>query len=465
MTRFKDLIFLLPLAISIASRATSAQQPANNSSIVGTWLGTISQGPLQLRIQFHIISGAAGLVATMDSLDQGARGIPVSAVKLEGGSLHLEVAVAHGQYDGKMDDGGSTITGAWTQGGASIPLLLHRTEAEAAPLRRPQTPQKPYPYREEDVSYPNSTAGVTLAATLTLPQGKGLFPAVLLITGSGPHDRDETIFEHRPFLVLADYLTRKGFAVLRADKRGSGKSTGSYATATTADFATDADAGVAYLQSRPQVNHEKIGLIGHSEGGAVAPLVAARNPKVAFIVLMAGPGLRGDQILLAQRALIAESQSASREDVDKDAAIHRRIYSFIELEKDKDAATIEKETREKFTGQLPEQQLDAEAKALSTPWFRYFLAYDPVPTLRQVKCPVLAIGGSRDLQVPPDEDLAAIRKALEAAGNKHFEVDKLDGLNHLFQSAKTGSPSEYAQIEETISPVVLEKIALWLQKQ
>lgn len=465
MTRFKDLFFLLPLAILIASRTASAQQPANSSSIVGTWLGTISQGSMQLRIQFHITSGAAGLAATMDSLDQGARGIPVSAVKLEDGSLHLEVAVAHGQYDGKMDDGGSTITGSWTQGGASIPLVLHRMEAEAPPLRRPQTPQKPYPYREEDVTYPNSTARVTLAATLTLPQGKGPFPAVLLITGSGPHDRDETIFEHRPFLVLADYLTRKGFAVLRADKRGCGKSTGSYATATTADFATDADAGVAYLQSRPEVNHEKIGLIGHSEGGAVAPLVAARNPKVAFIVLMAGPGLRGDQILLAQRSLIAEAQGASREDVEKDAAIHRTIYSFIEQEKEKDAPTIEKEAREKFTGQLPEQQLDAEAKALSTPWFRYFLAYDPVPTLRQVKCAVLAIGGSRDLQVPPDEDLAAIRKALEAAGNKRFEVDKLDGLNHLFQSAKTGSPSEYVQIEETISPVALEKIASWLQKQ
>lgn len=465
MTRFKDLFFLLPLAILITSRTASAQQPANSSSIVGTWLGTISQGPMQLRIQFHIIGGAAGLAATMDSLDQGARGIPVSAVKFEGGSLHLEVAVAHGQYDGKMDDAGSTITGAWMQGGASIPLVLHRTEVEAPPLRRPQAPQKPYPYREEDVTYPNSTAGVTLAATLTVPQGKGPFPAVLLITGSGPHDRDETIFEHRPFLVLSDYLTRKGFVVLRADKRGCGKSTGSYVTATTADFATDADAGVAYLQSRPEVNHEKIGLIGHSEGGAVAPLVAARNPKVAFIVLMAGPGLRGDQILLAQRSLIAEAQGASREDVDKDVAIHRSIYSFIEQEKEKDAPTIEKEAREKFTGQIPEQQLDAEAKALSTPWFRYFLAYDPVPTLRQVKCAVLAIGGSRDLQVPPDEDLAAIRKALEAAGNKRFEIDKLDGLNHLFQSAKTGSPNEYVQIEETISPVALEKIASWLQKQ
>lgn len=465
MRRFNGAFFLLVLTIMIPSAKASAQQAASNSSIAGTWLGSISQGSMQIRIQFHISSVATGLAATMDSLDQGARGIPVSAVKFEDGSLHLEVAAAHGQYDGKIDDTGSKITGAWIQGGASIPLVLHRTEGEAAPLRRPQTPVKPYPYREEDVSYQNSTAGVTLAATLTLPQGKGPFAAVLLIAGSGPHDRDETIFEHRPFLVLADYLTRKGFVVLRADKRGCGKSTGSYATATTADFATDADAGVAYLQSRPEVNREKIGLIGHSEGGAVAPVVAARNSKVAFIVLMAGPGLRGDEILLAQRSLIAEALGTSREDVEKDAAIHRSIYSFIEQQKDKDAATIEKETREKFTGQLPDEQLAAEAKVLSTPWFRYFLAYDPAPTLQQVKCAVLAIGGSKDLQVPADEDLAAIRKALEAAGNKRFEVEKLDGLNHLFQSAKTGSPGEYVQIDETISPVALEKVASWLQKQ
>lgn len=464
MKQVRNLFFLLALATLIAS-ITPGQQPANKS-VVGTWLGTLNLGAMQLRIQFHIASGADGrLSATMDSLDQAAQGIPVSLVKLEDGSLHLGVAAAHGQYDGKLDDAGTTITGTWAQGAANIPLTLHRIEGEAPALQRPQTPQKPYPYREEDVTYPNSTAGITLAATLTLPQGKGPFPAALLITGSGPHDRDETIFEHRPFLVLADYLTRKGFVVLRSDKRGCGKSTGTYATATTADFATDADAGVAYLQSRPEINHEKIGLIGHSEGGAVAPLVAARNPKVAFIVLMAGPGLSGDEILLAQRSLIAQAQGASRENVDKDAAIHRSIYSFIEQQKDKDAATIEKETREKFASQLPEEQLNAEAKVLSTPWFRYFLAYDPAPALRQVKCAVLAIGGSKDLQVPADEDLAAIRKALEAAGNKRFEIDKLDGLNHLFQTAKTGSPSEYVQIEETISPVALEKISSWLQKQ
>jgi uncharacterized protein len=343
--------------------------------------------------------------------------------------------------------------------------VLHRTEGDAPPLRRPQTPQKPYPYREEDVTYPNSTAGITLAATLTIPQGKAPFPAVLLIAGSGPHDRDETIFEHRPFLVLADHLTRKGFAVLRADKRGCGKSTGAYVTATTADFAADAEAGLAYLRSRPEVNHDKIGLIGHSEGGAVAPIVAARDSGVTFIVLMAGPGLRGDQILLAQRSLIAQALGTPRDQIDKDTAIHQNIYSFIEQEKEKDTATMEKDIRDKFAGQVPDDQLAAEARALSTPWFRYFLAYDPAPTLRQVKCPVLAIGGSKDLQVPPDEDLAAIRKALEAAGNKYFEVDKLDGLNHLFQTAKTGAPSEYVQIEETISPVALDKITSWLQKQ
>ncbi|MFZ0821687.1 MAG: alpha/beta fold hydrolase [Candidatus Acidiferrales bacterium] len=445
--------------------ATIFRQPAASPGIAGIWLGTIDAGALKLRVQFHITSGSTGLSATMDSLDQGEKGIAVTSVTLNGPNLHMEVASAAAKYEGKLDESGATISGTWSQGGVSYPLVLRRTTEDAPPLRRPQTPQKPYPYHEEDVTYSNAAAGITLAATLTIPQGKGPFPAVLLICGSGPHDRDETIFEHHPFLVLADYLTRKGFAVLRADKRGTAKSGGNYATATTADFATDAAAGVAYLRTRPEVNHNKIGLLGHSEGGAIAPMVAAHDPGVAFIVLMAGPGVPGDQILVAQRSLIEAAQGAPQDYVEKDAAVHRLLYAAIESEKDKDSATAEKDMVEKFTGQIPDAELKAEAKQLSSPWMRYFLAYDPATSLRQVKCPVLAINGSKDLQVPPEIDLAAIRKALEAAGNKRFEIDELDGLNHLFQMAKTGAPNEYAQIEETIDPVALDKIGSWLLKQ
>jgi len=461
----KSIPVLAALAL-FAAAAVRSQQSAAPKGIAGSWLGAVpAGGGLQLHVQFNITSGASGLSATMDSPDQGAKGIPVTTVTFSAGALHLEVASAGGKYDGTLDAAGTVITGTWSQGGAGIPLVLHRTSGEIPAPVRPQTPQKPYPYQEEDVAYQNPGAGITLAGTITTPQGKGPFPAVLLITGSGKHDRDETIFGHKPFLVLSDYLTRKGFVVLRTDKRGCAKSGGNYDTATTADFATDAEAGVAFLRTRPEVNHAKIGLIGHSEGGAVAPIVAAHDPGVAFIVLMAGPGVSGAEILVAQRSLIQAASGMPESAVEKDAAIHRQIYALIAQERDEDAATLEKDIVAKFTGQLPAAALTAEAKQLSTPWFRYFLSYDPATSLRQLKCAVLALDGSKDLQVPPEMDLAAIRKWLEAAGNTHFETDELEGLNHLFQTAKTGAPSEYASIEETISPVALDKISSWLLKQ
>jgi hypothetical protein len=329
--------------------------------------------------------------------------------------------------------------------------------------RRPQNPKQPYPYREEEVQFENKAAGISLAATFTIPQGRGPFPAVFLITGSGPQDRDEAILGHRPFLVLADYLTRKGIAVLRADDRGFGKSSGNFATATTADFATDAEAAVAYLKTRSEVNPRQIGLVGHSEGGIIAPMVAARNPDVAFIVMMAGSGVPGDEILVSQTLLLTEVSGKSHEEAEKNAADEREILALVKQEKD--SAILEKEVREKLAGKIPEAQLGIQLKAVSSPWFRYFIDYDPAVALRKVTCPVLAINGEKDLQIPPKQNLPVIRRALEAGGNKNFEVDELPGLNHLFQTAKTGAIGEYAEIEETISPAALEKIASWILKQ
>jgi fermentation-respiration switch protein FrsA (DUF1100 family) len=268
---------------------------------------------------------------------------------------------------------------------------------------------------------------------------------------------------HKPFLLLSDYLTRKGIVVLRADKRGVGKSGGKYSTATTADFASDAEAGVAYLETRPEVDRHKIGLIGHSEGGVVAPIVAAENPHVAFIVMMAGSGVPGDDIIVEQTLLISEASGESHADAEKGAADERKVLTLVEQEKDDDALT--KKLREELTGKVPEATLNAEIKALISPWFRYFIQFDPANVLRKVTCPVLALIGSKDLQVPAAQNLPAIRKALEAAGNKNFEADELPGLNHLFQTAKTGTPSEYGDIEETMSPIALEKIAAWILKQ
>jgi hypothetical protein len=443
-----------------------AKAAAAPSDIDGSWLGTLDAGAFKLRIVFKIVNTQDGLTAQLQTPDQGPAWRSATSVTRSGNSLAIAVNAIQATFEGKIAADLNSIEGTFTQGGLSLPLALKRIkdQSEVEPPRRPQTPVKPYPYHEEDVTYANKAAGNTLAATLAIPQGKGPFPAVLLISGSGPNDRDETLFGHKPFLVLSDYLTRRGIAVLRADKRGIGKSTGDYAHATTADFATDAEAGVAFLKTRSEVDSHKIGLIGHSEGGVVAPMVAARNSDVAFVVLLAGSGVPGDQIIVEQTRLLAEAAGVSKEKAAEAAVQERELLALVKTEKDE--AALDKKLREKLAaGGVPEARIDASIKEITSPWFRYFLAYDPATALGKLTCPVLVLNGSKDLQVPPAQNLPAIRKALEAGGNKHFEIDELPGLNHLFQTAKTGALAEYAQSEETISPVALDKISGWILKQ
>jgi len=454
---------LLAGAQNVAGDLQGTGKPAKPSDIDGAWMGTLDTGLMKLRVVFHITTIEAGLAATMDSLDQGAKGLPVTSVTRDGESLKLELKQLGGRFEGKIAPDLTTIDGTWTQGGNALPLVLKRVKNAAELERRhPQNPVRPYPYRDEEVSYLNPSAGITLAATLTIPPGRGPFPAVLLITGSGPQDRDEAIMGHRPFLVLSDYLTHHGIVVLRADDRGVAKSGGKFSTGTTADFATDAEAGVAYLKQRPEVNAHKIGLIGHSEGGIVAPMVAARNSDVAFIVMLAGAGVPGDQILIAQSRLIAEAAGKSAADAEKLSNEQGEVLALVKNEKD--AAALDRDLRGKLAGKVPEARMGAQIEALTAPWLRFYLAYDPAVDLRKVRCPVLALNGEKDLQVLPAMNLPAIRQALQAGGNQHFEIDELLGLNHLFQTAQTGAPNEYAEIEETMSPVVLEKIAGWIQK-
>lgn len=447
-----------------ASAAKSDAPAAKPSDIDGAWMGTVEMGTMKLRVVFHIVNAADGLTATLDSPDQGVKGIPTSSVTRNGASLKIEIKRIAGVFDGKISTDHSSIDGTWSQGGMSVPLVLKPLKGTAElETKHPQVPVKPYPYHEEEVSYDNKVQNVTMAATLTIPQGTGPFPAVVLITGSGPQDRDESLLGHKPFLILSDYLTRHGIAVLRADDRGVGKSTGVFADATTADFATDTEAGVAYLKTRSEVNSHKIGLVGHSEGGVIAPMIAARNQDVAFIVMMAGTGVPGDEVLVAQLQAINIANGQAPEKAAKAAERQREILKLVEAEKD--PAALEKEIKEKMSADVPEAQAGLQVEQLTSKWFRYFLTYDPATALRKVTCPVLAINGSLDKQVLPDQNLPAIRKALEEAGNKNFEIDELPGLNHLFQTAKTGSPAEYAQIEETMSPVALEKMASWIAKQ
>jgi uncharacterized protein len=428
----------LPLEFKRAATPINTEhKSAQPSDINGTWTGTLDLGGTELRVVFHIVDTEDGLIATLDSPDQDAKNVPTTSCSRAGAKLMIDAKNISARFEGKIATDLQSIDGTFTLRGTPHPLLLKKVKDQAGrDVKRPQVPTRPYPYREQEVTYDNKVQNVTLAATLTIPPGTGPFPAVLLITGSGPQDRDESLMGHKPFLILSDYLTRHGIAVLRADDRGTGKSTGVFTNATTADFATDTEAGLAYLKTRPEVNPHKIGLIGHSQGGIIAPMVAARNQDVAFIVMMAGTGVPGDQVLVAQGEAIQIANGKTADEVRKDSTRQKEMLALVETEKDE--IVLEKELREKMSGTVPEAQIGLQMKQLTSPWMRYFLTYDPASALRHVTCPVLAINGSLDRQVPPDQNLPAIRKAL--AGNQRAEIDELPGLNHLFQTAKTGSP-------------------------
>ena len=379
------------------------------------------------------------------------------------------------EFTGKLSADGTEAVGQWKQGGASLPLTLKKTDRPTE-RRRPQTPRPPFPYREEPLTYENKAGGVRLAGTLTVPQGAGPFPAVILISGSGAQDRDETILEHKPFLVLADHLTRRGIAVLRVDDRGVGGSSGKVASSTSEDFAGDVKAGIATLKARPDINPKAIGLIGHSEGGIIAPLVATRSSDVAFIVLLAGTGLPGDEILTSQVGLLLKASGADKKMLDEGVRTQRRLLAAVKTEKDeqkgKEAAqAIIQEMRDN----LPEPErkdfdesrkgIDAQIAQLYTPWIQFFLTYDPRPALARVRCPVLALNGANDVQVAPRENLTEIEKALKSGGNDRIVIKELPRLNHLFQTSETGLPAEYARIEETMAPSVLSLIGDWIAEQ
>lgn len=469
----KQAVFAL---VSILVFQPAFTQPPT-PSLAGIWQGNLKiSGGIELRIVFHLQHNDAGdYTATMDSPDQGAKGIPVGKVAVQERQVHIEVPVIHGLYEGEVQTGDSTIVGKWSQGGMSFDLILQRTLQVDEP-KRPQTPQPPFPYRAEDVGFENLADGIRLAGTLTIPERNGPFPAAILITGSGPQDRDETLLGHKPFLVLADYLTRQGIAVLRFDDRGVGASGGNFATATSEDFAQDVEAALDFLQSRTEIDTARIGLIGHSEGGLIAPMVAARNAAVAFIVLLAGPALPGENILELQSELIGRGMGFSERFLQFQRATAKQMYAILKTEpvdsiaKEKIRAlhaavweTLDDSLKAEYRQYGdPEKLLEAGLEQMLSPWFRFFLTYDPRPTLRQVRCPVLALYGERDMQVPAKENSKAIQTELSAGGNTRVTVLKLPRLNHLFQSCQTGLPAEYGKIEQTMAPEVLERIAHWI---
>lgn len=435
--------------------------------ISGQWHGVLKVQGIQLRIVFNINQTDKAYSSTMDSPDQGAKGIPVTSTNYENSILELEISNAGIQYEGTLDKN-NTFVGTFIQGGQSFPLVLTKEEIEKEKVLRPQEPTKPYPYYSEEVKFENTKDKIVLAGTLTLPEKNGKFPAVILISGSGPQNRDEELLGHKPFLVLADYLTKNGIAVLRFDDRGTAKSTGDFKNATTFDFATDVEYAIKYLQTRKEINKNSIGLIGHSEGGIIAPIIASKNKDIDFIVLMAGSTLRGDKLLLLQKYKIEMQMGIDKQVIENNQEIFSGAYEIIlneNLENEVLPDTLSHYFISKYGMALPENQKNALINQLSSTWMINFIRLDPALYLEKVSCPILAINGNKDIQVPSKENLEVIENISRKPDRMNITIKELENLNHLFQESETGAISEYSTIEQTISPIALEEILNWILKQ
>lgn len=468
---------VLAAALAATLVATPRSSPAQTPGLAGSWSGALDVGGQSVPLVFHFQEAeGGGWTGRLDSPAQGAMGIPIPSVTFAEGRLALDMPAMGARYEASLEEG-SRLVGEWRQGGGTFPLVLTRGEAAAAAPARPQDPVPPFPYRVEEVRYTNPEAGIELAGTFNVPEGTGPFPAVALITGSGPQDRDESLMGHRPFLVLADHLTRRGIAVLRSDDRGVGESGGVFATATSRDFAGDAAAALAWLRGRPEVDGGAVGLVGHSEGGLIAPMVSVERGGVDFAVLLAGPGLPGEEILYLQGAAVARAMGVPESAVERTLTIQRRLFTVVRNteEEGRRVAALTGELRAILEETPPAERpalgippgqeeawIEQQVRSLSGPWFRFFLVHDPASDLRRVQVPVLALLGGKDLQVPPRENADAIQEALQASGNPDATVEILPGLNHLFQTANTGAPAEYASIEETFAPAALERVSRWI---
>ncbi|WP_212005640.1 S9 family peptidase [Chitinophaga sp. HK235] len=464
------LLLLLLVTISFSLQA---------QNVKGVWIGTLKleeADPPQ--VAFEIFEDMQGrLNSLMHIINQKNFNIKVENLRVTGKDLQMDIPTLSTHFEGHLVND-STIAGFLVMNDKrKFTLNLTKTAALPVPkLRRPQEPIPPLPYREEEVVFTNKAAGVSLAGTLSLPPAGSRFPAVVLISGSGPNDRNETIFTHKVFLVLADYLTRAGIAVLRVDDRGVGQSTGDYESATNEDLAADAVAGVQYLQTRSEINPQAVGLIGHSLGGEIAP-IAALSPEVAFAVLMAGSACPAEVGYYEGCEAMGRLHGATPQGIETNRKVLEAVFNVIKTESNdsiaklKIAARLLELDREVAKLSAKDRTIMELSQPLHVEEFFNFLSVprradfvrDQAAIVKQVKCPVLAMNGSRDIQVLPSQ-LKRIEKALRAGGNKQVTIKLFEGKNHLFQHAKTGSVSEYEEIEETIAPDVLAFMATWIKQ-
>ncbi len=468
------------LAALPAAMASLAQA----SEVTGHWDGALEVGSSRLTLALHVIQDNGVTRVMLDSPDQATLAVPSRAAVVSGSELYADWFF--GAFAASASADGRLLTGRWTQNGAAIPLSFVRRGMGPIPVNAPAvtpavikrvsaTPQpppaevaevpaaKPGSFAEVEARFANPAAsGVELAGTLSLPKGRGPFPAVVLIAGSGPMTRNEDVAGHALFKGLADHLNQNGLAVLRFDKRGVGKSTGDYGSATSLDFASDVHAALHWLRNRPETDVTRVGLIGHSEGGMIAPMVAVKDQGLAFVVLMAGTAVPGAEVLELQNRRLALANGASEDQVEGGARLNRALYGAVTAATSGDDAYAKAHAIFLATAPAASPAVaDSQSKALSSPWLRYMLAYDPTQTLTRLRGPVLAMNGSKDLQVPADQNLPAMRRALGA--NPQATIVELPGLNHLFQTAVTGSPKEYETLKEGISPAALKTITDWIR--
>ena len=434
--------------------------------ILGDWMGTLDVPGVDIQIAFTIQEDQEGaLSAELHVPNQVIFDIPFDEVHFEDDRLTLVSEAVQASYEGQLIVGrrSARLQGHWREGNATVRLDLYPVDEVPRP-HRPQTPQPPFPYLEQEVVFENVDAGVQLAGTLTLPEGPGPNPVLVLISGSGAQNRNSTFFEHKPFWVLADYLTRLGLAVLRYDDRGVGGSTLGETEATTADQAGDVIAAVSFLIEHPDIDPNRIGLIGHSEGGIIAPMVANQIESIGLIVSLAGPGLPGSQILLYQNEDIFRAQGFSESDIETRLTYLHRVFEILEAYPDDTMAQAKiKEAIRQIAGSGdPEAELNREAELWTSPWMRFFVSYDPGPALAQLTSSILVLVGDLDIQVRATQNLPVIETILQQAGHPDYLVLELPGLNHLFQTAQTGTVGEYALIEETFSLDALELIGEWI---
>ena len=472
------VVFLLGLCLACGgtsqdqSVVTPEDKPAPQTKSQKSELylaGAIEVPGIELNFFAHIHANAAGgYEGTLDIPMQQAKDAPLSNVVVAGGQITFELEGAGARWAAsKASDG--TYTCSFSQGGRALPCKIDEVSKEQwaearLPNKRPQLPEAPFPYDTIEVDYENDEGGSHLYGTLMIPEGEGPFPTALFITGSGAQDRDETIVGHKPFLVIADHLARQGIASLRVDDRGIGQSTGASPKDTTEDFAEDARAGVAFLRAKDadkRIDRKRIGLVGHSEGALIAAMLAAKDKKLAFIVMLAGTGVDGAEVLVSQAGALKRLSGASEEDVQAERDAQRLVVEAVIKNKEDKAAKAKIVEILKERGGHDAVNAQA-AQALVSPWFRFFLTFDPVPTLRKVRVPTLVLHGEKDVQVDAAQNLPPIEKALRR--NKRAKVVRFKTLNHLFQHAETGAPSEYATIEETFAPEALEAMSGWILK-